>query len=162
LGRSQPGPYAAPGAPPGHGAKAALHPDGRHCTRAPRSPELRPLVDCDAVLIAVLAALAAGGGFASASVLQQRAASTRPENEALSFRPLMLVQQLIVSELLFALPISVRWRGLRMGVHEWLGASAVAAGVTVGLASAAPRAGRSGAPVAKWMVALSVAGGITG
>ena len=145
------------------------------------------------MVIAVLAALAAGGGFAAGGVLQQRAASTRPESEALSLRlllrlahdplwllgigfalvsyvlealalslgPLVLVQPLIVSELLFALPISVRLRGLRMSPREWLGAAAIAAGLAVGLASAAPRAGRSGAPVAEWVVALSVAGGLT-
>ncbi len=93
----------------------------------------------------VIAVLAAGGGFAAGGVLQQRAASTRPESEALSLRlllqlahdplwllgiafalvsyvldalalslgPLVLVQPLIVSELLFALPISVRLQGER-------------------------------------------------
>ena len=145
------------------------------------------------MVIAVLAALAAGAGSAAGGVLQQRAASTRPESEALSFRlllrlahdplwllgigfalvayvldafalsfgPLVLVQPLIVSELLFALPISVRLRGLRMGPREWLGGAAIATGLAVGLVSAAPRAGRSGAPVAQWMVALGVAGGLT-
>ncbi len=145
------------------------------------------------MVIAVLAALASGGGFAAGGVLQQRAASTRPESEALSFRllvelarepmwllgigfalvsyvlealalsfgPLVLVQPLIVSELAFALPISVRWRGMKMGAREWLGATAIAMGLTIGLASAAPRAGRTGAPVAEWIVALGVAGSLT-
>jgi drug/metabolite transporter (DMT)-like permease len=145
------------------------------------------------VVIAILAALGAGGGFAAGGVLQQRVAGTRPERDALSFRllvdlahepqwllgigvalvayvlealalsfgPLVLVQPLIVSELLFALPISVRWRGMKMGSREWLGSSAIAAGLAVGLASAAPRAGRAGAPVAEWIVALGAAGGLT-
>ena len=145
------------------------------------------------MVIAVLAALASGGGFAAGGVLQQRAASTHPENEALSFRllvelareplwllgigfalvsyvlealalsfgPLVLVQPLIVSELAFALPISVRWRGMQMGAREWLGATAIAVGLAVGVASAAPRAGRAGAPVVEWIVALGVAGSLT-
>lgn len=145
------------------------------------------------MVIAVLAALAAGGGFATGGVLQQRAASTRPESEALSFRllvelareplwllgigvalvsyvlealalsfgPLVLVQPLIVSELAFALPISLRWRGMKMGPREWLGVAAIAMGLTIGLASAAPRAGRASAPVAEWMAALGVVGCLT-
>ncbi|MDA8356369.1 MAG: DMT family transporter [Actinomycetota bacterium] len=80
---------------------------------------------------------------------------------ALSFGPLVLVQPLIVSELAFALPISLRWRGVKMGPREWLGVTAIAMGLTIGLASAAPRAGRASAPVAEWMVALGVAASLT-
>lgn len=140
------------------------------------------------MVIAVVAAIAAGGSFAAAGVLQQRAASTRPEKEALSFRlivdlardrlwllgigfaflsyvlealalsygPLVLVQPLIVSELLFALPISIRWRGMHMSARTWLGTLSVALGLTVGLASASPGAGRPTAPVSEWIVALVI------
>lgn len=145
------------------------------------------------MLIAILAALGAGGSFAAGGVLQQRAASARPEGEALSFRlivdlahdrlwllgigfaflsyvlegialsfgPLVLVQPLIVTELLFALPISVRWRGMRMSGREWLGTLSVAGGLTLGLLSAAPGAGRPEAPIGEWIVALSVVAGGT-
>lgn len=78
---------------------------------------------------------------------------------ALSYGPLVLVQPLIVSELLFALPISVRWRGMRMGWREWLGTASVAAGLAVGIACASPGAGRAEAPVAQWALALAVVGG---
>jgi drug/metabolite transporter (DMT)-like permease len=145
------------------------------------------------VLIAVLCALGAGGSFAAGGVLQQRAASARPEGESLSFRlivdlahdpmwllgigfailsyvlegialsygPLVLVQPLIVTELLFALPVSVRWRGMRMSSREWLGTLSVAGGLTLGLVCAAPAAGRPEAPIGEWIVALGVLGGTT-
>jgi drug/metabolite transporter (DMT)-like permease len=145
------------------------------------------------MVIAVIAALAAGGSFAAGGVLQQRAASTRPEKEALSFRlildligdrmwllgigfaflsyvleglalsfgPLVLVQPLIVTELLFALPISVRWRGMHMSSREWLGTLAVAGGLALGLVCAAPGKGRPEAPIGEWIVALSVVAGLT-
>ncbi|MGH2927980.1 MAG: DMT family transporter [Solirubrobacteraceae bacterium] len=143
------------------------------------------------MLIAVLAALAASGSFAAGGVLQQHAASTRPEGEALSFRlivdlardptwllgiglallsyvlegvalsygPLVLVQPLIVTELLFALPISVRWRGMRMTPREWFGTAAVGAGLTLGLVCAAPGTGRPDAPIDDWIVLLGVVAG---
>ncbi len=143
------------------------------------------------MLIAVLAALGAAGSFAGGGVLQQRAASTRPEREALSFRlifdlahepiwligigfafvsyaleglalsfgPLVLVQPLIVTELLFALPISVRWRGMRLTSREWLGTVAVGGGLTLGLVCAAPGAGRPEAPIGEWILALTATAG---
>ena len=143
------------------------------------------------MVIAVLAALGAAGSFAAGGVLQQRAASTRPERESLSFRlildlardpmwllgigfaflsyaleglalslgPLVLVQPLIVTELLFALPISVRWRGMRMSKREWLGTLSVGGGLTLGLVCASPGAGRSSAPDGQWALALGVLAG---
>ncbi|MGH8980147.1 MAG: DMT family transporter [Acidimicrobiales bacterium] len=140
------------------------------------------------MVIAILAAVAAGGCFAVAGVLQQRAASTRPEDKALSFRlildlardrlwllgigfailsyalealalsfgPLVLVQPLIVCELLFALPISVRWSGKRMSARTWVGTVSVAAGLAVGLACASPGAGRASTSITRWIVALVI------
>lgn len=144
------------------------------------------------MLIAIVAALAAGAFFAIGGVLQQRAASTRPEGETLSFRlimdlageprwllgiafavgsyglealalsygPLVLVQPLIVTELLFALPISVRWAGSSMSRRDWLGTLAVGGGLALGLVSADPGAGRPSAPVGEWVVALSSTAGL--
>ncbi|HTX63512.1 MAG TPA: DMT family transporter [Acidimicrobiales bacterium] len=145
------------------------------------------------MLIAVVAALGAAGSFAIGGVLQQRAASARPEGEALSFRlildllrqrmwllgigfafvsyalegvalsfgPLVLVQPLIVTELLFALPISIRWRGMKMSPREWMGTVLVGGGLTLGLVCAAPTAGRAEAPVGGWILALGVAAAAT-
>lgn len=138
------------------------------------------------MLVAILTAIAAGASFATAGVLQQHAASQRPEGEALSIRllvdlardgvwwlgigfaflsyvlesvalaygPLVLVQPLIVTELLFALPIAIRWRGMRMSGREWFGTGLVTAGLALGLASAAPGQGRTAAPVGEWAVGL--------
>lgn len=80
---------------------------------------------------------------------------------ALSFGPLVLVQPLIVSELLFALPISVRWRGLRMTRREWAGTVAVALGLVLGIVCASPTTGHPRAPGADWAVALGAAAGVS-
>lgn len=139
------------------------------------------------MVIAFAAAVLAAASFATGGVLQQHAASTRPEDEALSFRllvdlahdrlwwlglgfafvsyvfeslalaygPLVLVQPLIVTELLFALPISIRWRGMRMSLREWAGTGLVTGGLALGLVSAAPGAGHPEAPLAGWVVGLA-------
>src|ERR1700749_539879 len=44
--------------------------------------------------------------------------------------PVVLVQPLIVTELLFALPLAAWWAGARLGLREWTGAGFVAAGIT--------------------------------
>ena len=145
------------------------------------------------MLIAVVAALGAGLSFAAGGVLQQRAASTRPEKEALSFRlildlarqrmwllgigfaflsyalegialsfgPLVLVQPLIVTELLFALPISIRWRGMHMSSREWIGTISVGGGLALGLVCAAPGPGRPQAAIGDWIIPLIVVAGAT-
>jgi drug/metabolite transporter (DMT)-like permease len=80
---------------------------------------------------------------------------------ALTFGPLVLVQPLVVSELLFAIPVSARLRGLRLGPREWLAAAAVVAGLTVGLVSAAPGRGQPVQPIGRWLPALAAIGGLT-
>ena len=139
------------------------------------------------------AAVLAGLSIASAAVLQQRAASRRPNDErfslrligqlfhdrgwllglglsvvsygfqalALTFGPLVLVQPLVVSELLFAIPVSMHLRGLRLGMREWLAAGAVVAGLALGLISAAPGKGHPIQPIGRWLPALLVIGGLT-
>jgi drug/metabolite transporter (DMT)-like permease len=79
---------------------------------------------------------------------------------ALAFGPLMLVQPLIMTELLAALPISMRWRGTRMGPREWLGAFAVTFGLCIGLVSAEPRAGIAAPSPAAWIPALAALAGL--
>jgi drug/metabolite transporter (DMT)-like permease len=80
---------------------------------------------------------------------------------ALAFGPLVLVQPLVVSELLFAIPVSMRLRGLRLGLREWLAAAAVVVGLTVGLVSASPGQGHPIQPIGRWLPALIAIGGLT-
>lgn len=143
------------------------------------------------MLIAVAAALAAGACFAAAGVLQQHAASARPDQESLSPRllshltrqpvwlagislavlayvfqsvalvygPLSLVQPLIVTELVFAVPLSARLHGMSLGRREWAGTVAVAAGLALALASARPHGGQpTSADTSGWLLALGAVG----
>lgn len=73
---------------------------------------------------------------------------------ALAFGPLALVQPLIVSELLFAVPFSVRLRGLRLRPKDWLAAGAVVAGLAVGIGSAQPHGGDPLRPITAWIPTL--------
>ena len=134
------------------------------------------------IIIAVLAALAAGACFAVGGVLQQREASTRLADEALSLRlladlahrpaslagigatagsflfkavalafgPLTVVQPLIASELVFAIPVSVRRHGFQLHLGEWSGIVAVTVGLTVGIIAAAPQAGNPLPSLVRW------------
>jgi drug/metabolite transporter (DMT)-like permease len=145
------------------------------------------------VPVAVLASLAAGLCFAVAGVLQQRAASARPDEEALSprllghlvrdriwrygiglavlaygfqslalaFGPLSLVQPLIVAELVFAVPLSARVYGVRLGRREWFGTLSVTVGLGLALASARPHGGRPGAvELLDWLLVLGATGAL--
>jgi drug/metabolite transporter (DMT)-like permease len=135
------------------------------------------------VIIAVLAAIAAGSSFSIGAVLQQSAARSVPEDKALSWRllatlvrrpiwllgiasdfvsfglqalalafgPLALVQPLLVTGLLFALPVAVRLRKRRLGLREWIGTLAVAGGLAMFLAAASPSAGTDQPTTAKWI-----------
>ncbi|MEW2630835.1 DMT family transporter [Streptomyces sp. NPDC048389] len=144
------------------------------------------------MLVAVLAALAAGACFAVAGVLQQRAAVRLPDHDALSFRllralarrrmwragialavaaygfqalalafgPLSLVQPLIISELLFAIPLSARLRRRALGAREWTGTLAVTAGLSTALASARPHGGDPVVPLSSWLITLASVGAL--
>lgn len=139
------------------------------------------------MLIAVLAAAAAGACFAVGGILQQRVASTRPEGESLSprllqdlvrqrlwlagialaflsygfqalalaFGPLSLVQPILVSELLFALPVSARLGQLKFGIRSWLGAVAVASGLAAAIAAASPSQGNPSATTTGWAILVA-------
>lgn len=145
------------------------------------------------MIISIIAALLAGASFATAGVLQQRVAQTRPEGESLSpglllelakqrlwlagigmamlsyvfqslalaFGPLALVQPLIVSELIFALPVSAKLHGLKMGRREWTGALAVAGGLALGIAASHPRGGSPSAPLGSWLWAVGAVAALT-
>jgi drug/metabolite transporter (DMT)-like permease len=144
------------------------------------------------LVIAVIAAVAAGCMFAFGSVLQQSAAAEAPRDRSLSWRlladlvrrpkwvlgissdavsfgfqalalafgPLVLVQPLIVSGLLFALPLAARMRRRRLGPREWTASVLVAGGLAMFLVSASPGEGRSGAPFSDWVVVLGVVAAI--
>jgi drug/metabolite transporter (DMT)-like permease len=145
------------------------------------------------IVIAALAAVAAGICLAAAGVLQHRAASRRPSDErmslrllmmlasdrtwlagigsallsygfqavALTFGPLTLVQPLIVSELLFAVPVSVRMRDLRLHKREWIAIASVVAGLALGIVAANPGKGDPTQPISVWAPALVAVAVIT-
>jgi drug/metabolite transporter (DMT)-like permease len=73
---------------------------------------------------------------------------------ALAFGPLVLVQPLVVSELLFAVPVSVRIRGLRLRPRDWGAVAAVVVGLAVGIVAADPQQGQPIQPIASWAPAL--------
>jgi drug/metabolite transporter (DMT)-like permease len=79
---------------------------------------------------------------------------------ALALGPLVLVQPLIVTELIFAVPISVRLRGLRIGKREWLAVLAVVGGLAVGIASARPARGDPVQPLSVWSYGLLAVGAV--
>ncbi len=80
---------------------------------------------------------------------------------ALALGPLVLVQPLVVSEMLFAVPISVRMRGLRLRPRDWASVLAVVAGLAVGIIAANPRQGASVQPITVWAPALAAIAFIT-
>jgi drug/metabolite transporter (DMT)-like permease len=79
---------------------------------------------------------------------------------ALAFGPLALVQPLLVTGLLFAVPMAVRWRGRRLGPREWAGTVAVGAGLAAFLAAASPTEGVPTAPWDRWILMLIAVGGL--
>jgi drug/metabolite transporter (DMT)-like permease len=144
------------------------------------------------VVIAVVAALAAGCTFAIGAVLQQSAAREAPIEESLSLRllwdlahrprwllgigsdvgsfalqalalafgPIALVQPLLVTGVLFAVPIAVRLRGMRLHLQEWAGTLAVAGGLSMFLAAAAPEEGEPQTTLTRWTLILVAIGGL--
>jgi drug/metabolite transporter (DMT)-like permease len=65
---------------------------------------------------------------------------------ALAYGPITLVQPLLVSELLFALPIAVRLGRHQMGRQEWFGTVAVVGGLALFLSVAQPSGVRRPSP----------------
>jgi drug/metabolite transporter (DMT)-like permease len=144
------------------------------------------------VVIAVIAALAAGCTFAIGAVLQQSAAREAPVEESLSLRllwdlahrpkwllgigsdvgsfalqalalafgPIALVQPLLVTGVLFAIPIAVRLRGMRLHAQEWTGTVAVAGGLSMFLAAASPGEGVAQTTLTRWVLILIAVGGL--
>lgn len=80
---------------------------------------------------------------------------------ALAFGPLALVQPIILSELLFAVPISFRRHGESMATREWAGLLAVAGGLAIGIVSAWPRRGDPLPPLTNWLLAVGATAALT-
>ena len=81
---------------------------------------------------------------------------------ALAFGPLAVVQPVVLSELIFAVPISVRRHKMRMGPREWAGVWSVAGGLAVGIVSSSPHAGNPLPGLVKWGIAIGVVALLTG
>ena len=61
---------------------------------------------------------------------------------------------------LFSIPVSVRWRGKRLGWREWLGTVAVAGGLSMFLVAASPRAGTDQPSFGNWVLVMVGVGGL--
>ena len=138
------------------------------------------------MLVAALLALLAAFFFALASVLQQRAASTVPDEDALkaslvtrlarqpmwlagfgldalgfvtqavalAFGTLIVVQPLLVTMLLFALPLGARFAGRRLAQADWVWAVVLTAGLAGFLIIGDPSAGLERGDAGRWAVML--------
>ncbi|MEU2034357.1 DMT family transporter [Nocardia amamiensis] len=133
-----------------------------------------------AVLCALLAALL----FAVGAVAQQRAAAAVPEGEslvrsllrsprwwagvvgdtggyamqvaALALGAVLLVQPILVSALVFALPLSARLNNRRVTSGTWAAALALTAALACFLLVGNPDAGDADAPLREWLLPLGV------
>ena len=80
---------------------------------------------------------------------------------ALAFGPLSLAQPLIVSEMVFAIPLSARLQRMRLTTREWLGVAAVTGGLVAALSGARPHRGHTTAPLTDWLLTLGAVGAAT-
>jgi len=71
---------------------------------------------------------------------------------ALRVGSLVLVQPLLVTSLLFALPLGTAFSGMALTRTHWLGASAVVVGLVVFLLAASPEEGDAYTSGARWLV----------
>ncbi|QCB51210.1 hypothetical protein E5720_21275 [Rhodococcus sp. PAMC28707] len=139
-------------------------------------------------VLSIVLALIAAFLFACASVAQQSAASAVPEGQslittlirsprwwaglcgdiggygfqvaALWVGSVLIVQPLIVSMLLFALPLSAKFAGYRMTRSTWVWAVALAAALALFIVVGDPTEGNSDAPFSDWMIPLAIASGV--
>ncbi len=139
---------------------------------------------------AVVCALVAALLFAVAAVAQQRAAAAVPEEQslvgalvrsprwwagiggdaggyamqvaALALGAVLLVQPILVSALVFALPLSARLNGRRVGARSWAAALALVGALVCFLLVGNPSEGDSTAPLRDWVVPLAILLGAVG
>ncbi|MGB3369934.1 MAG: DMT family transporter [Rhodococcus sp. (in: high G+C Gram-positive bacteria)] len=135
-------------------------------------------------LLPIVLALIAAMLFACASVAQQSAAAAVPEGTslvsallrsprwwagvigdiggygmqvaALWVGSVLLVQPLVVSMLLFALPLSAKFSGFTMTRTTWLLAISLALALAVFIVVGDPTEGHSNAPFSEWLVPLVI------
>jgi len=77
---------------------------------------------------------------------------------ALGVGSLIVVQPLLCTGLLFALPLGAAWEGRRLDARDWVGAVAMSVGLAVFLVVGAPTEGRDFASTHAWVVAALVLG----
>lgn len=90
------------------------------------------------------------------------AASYGLQSVALSFGPLSLVQSILVSEILFAAPVSAWLHHQRVGRQLVLGAVAVATGLPLALAASSPHGGNPEASGTAWLLTIVAVGAVAG
>jgi drug/metabolite transporter (DMT)-like permease len=75
---------------------------------------------------------------------------------ALGVGSLIVVQPLLCTGLLFALPIGAAWQGRRLSRNDWIAAFALSGGLAVFLVVGAPTEGRDFASEQAWVIAALV------
>jgi drug/metabolite transporter (DMT)-like permease len=83
------------------------------------------------------------------------------QSVALAFGPLALVQPLLVAEVVFALPISVRLHHMSLGRREWAGAAAVVIGLATAIVAGHPRGDPVAAGLLEWGGVVAAAAVLT-
>jgi drug/metabolite transporter (DMT)-like permease len=78
---------------------------------------------------------------------------------ALGHGTLVVVQPLLVTGLLFALPLGAAWSGRRLGPWDWVAAVLVCAGLAVFLNRASPQPGHTDVRPFVWLLLLASAAG---
>jgi drug/metabolite transporter (DMT)-like permease len=74
--------------------------------------------------------------------------------------PVALVQPLIVTELLFALPLAAHYGGRRLGPREWAGVLVVAGGISAFLVVGSPTGNGSDLSNTAFVLITAIAGGV--
>jgi drug/metabolite transporter (DMT)-like permease len=142
--------------------------------------------------VSILIALGAAFSFAVASVLQQRAASEVPDDEALGAglikrlltRPMWLlgflfdtlgyilqavaliwgtiivVQPILVTTLLFALPLGARFAGRKLFATDYAWAAVLSVSLVLFMVIGDPTEGVDNAPFRQWAIPLGAAGAL--
>ena len=79
---------------------------------------------------------------------------------ALSLGPVALVQPIVVTELAFAIPLTMWLDNTRPGVREWIGLGGVIIGVSTFLFGAVPSPGSSDPSATVWLYVLAPTGAV--
>lgn len=80
---------------------------------------------------------------------------------ALGVGKLVVVQPLLVTSVVFALPLGAKFTGQKVGKREIFGALAVTLGIGAFLVISNPQGGRDDAPFVEWLIAGGILIGIT-